>query len=264
MLLLLRYFKTSYRFLDRSDDKTLSQSIKTKTYIENSNLSGPSERITIEIVETRTIDANGNNCTEIEKSIIKTTEIKKIESSRKSPDASSSVKPSSSYDSSKTKKGFKSLFSDSKSKSHSEPEKAAKQTNGKDAKSSKKEKPKKIKIDYSSPRDCHLLVVPSFDGLGIHISCEPDTSKSPYIHHIEPESPGMKGGLKKGDFILAINGADAVNMDFNYVINSIKSHMETNDLILKVGNEKVFKKWVKDASKNSGKKSSQEKSKKSH
>ncbi len=222
-----------------------------KTNIENP--AGPSEKITIEIHKTLKIDSDGKKRTEIEKSITKTTEEKT--NKNKSVDVSGSLKPSSS-----SKKGFKKLFSDNKSIIESET--AVKQSKETDTKSTKKDKPKKIKVDYSLPRDCPLQIVPTFDGLGIHISCEPETSKSPYIHHIEPDSPGLKGGLKKGDFILAINGADAVNMDFNYVINSIKSHMETNDLILKVGNEKVFKKWVKDASKNSGKKS--EKKKKSH
>jgi C-terminal processing protease CtpA/Prc len=216
----------------------------------------PSEKITIEIHETHTIDSTGNQRTEIEKSVTKIIETKNVHSDAKP--VAKNLKASSS--SASSKKGFKILFSD-KTKSSNESENSSKQTQDKPT---KKEKSKKVKIDYTLPRKCQLEVVPNFDGLGIHISCEPDTCKSPYIHEIEPNSPGLKGGLKKGDFILEINGEDAVNMDFNYVINNIKSHMETNDLVMTVGNQKVYKKWIKAASKSSRKHDSLGKSKKSY
>jgi C-terminal processing protease CtpA/Prc len=39
---------------------------------------------------------------------------------------------------------------------------------------------------------------------------------------VEANSPGEKGYVRKGDFILEINGDDAVDMVFDYVINVIK------------------------------------------
>jgi C-terminal processing protease CtpA/Prc len=100
------------------------------------------------------------------------------------------------------------------------------------------------KIDFSLPRKYNFKKTENFKGLGIHISCNPVTQKSCYIHEIDSDSP-CAYLCKKGDFILEINGHDAVNMDFYYVINEIKSHVDSEDLVLTVGTKDLYKKWTK-------------------
>lgn len=100
------------------------------------------------------------------------------------------------------------------------------------------------KIDFSLPRKYEFKKTQDFKGLGIHISCNPITQKSCYIHEIDSDSPCINI-CKKGDFILEINGHDAVNMDFYYVINEIKSHVDSEDLVLTVGTKDLYKKWTK-------------------
>jgi C-terminal processing protease CtpA/Prc len=72
---------------------------------------------------------------------------------------------------------------------------------------------------------------------------------------VEATAPGEKGYVRKGDFILEINGDDAVDMEFDYVINVIKEHIHCDDLVLTVGDEKVLKKWIKNRKSSSLKKS---------
>ena len=103
----------------------------------------------------------------------------------------------------------------------------------------------RIKIDYSIPRKCFLFLRPNFDGLGIHIACDKKTRRSPYIHEVEADSPGVRAGLKKHDFILEVNDEDAVNMEFNVLIKKIQDYIKENNLCLTVGNEKAYKKWIK-------------------
>ena len=95
------------------------------------------------------------------------------------------------------------------------------------------------------PRECYVYTKPDFNGLGIHIACDKKSRRSPYIHDIEPNSPGIKSGLRKHDFILEINGEDAVNMEFTSLINKIQDSIKDNKLRLTVGNEKAYKKWIK-------------------
>jgi hypothetical protein len=239
--------------LIESVNRRLSGEYNSSNVNNNLNLGSieivPSEKITIEIHEKTVVDASGNTRHEIEKSVIKTKENPGDHTIVMDSTTSKTVEVSPSKTGTGSKKGLKSLFSSSsetttkKSTLEVPPQTEA---SVKASTSTKKEKPpKKIKIDYSQPRKTKLDLLPNFDGLGIHISCDPVTRKSPYIHHIEQNSPGAKGNLKKGDYILEINGEDAVNMDFDYVINNIKSHMEQNDLVMTVGNQKVYKKWVK-------------------
>jgi C-terminal processing protease CtpA/Prc len=103
------------------------------------------------------------------------------------------------------------------------------------------------KIDYSIPRKCSISTRPDFDGLGIHIACDKKTRLSPYIHEVENGSPGIKAGLRKNDYILEVNGEDAVFMEFTQLINKIQNHIKENNLSLTVGNEKAHKKWVKNS-----------------
>ena len=95
------------------------------------------------------------------------------------------------------------------------------------------------------PRQCRVFTKPDFNGLGIHIACDKKSRRSPYIHDIESNSPGLKAGLKKHDFILEINGEDAVSMEFTSLIHKIQESIKENNLCLTVGNEKAYKKWVK-------------------
>lgn len=103
----------------------------------------------------------------------------------------------------------------------------------------------RTKIDYSIPRKCYILTKPDFNGLGIHIACDKKTRRFPYIYEIEPNSPGLKSGLRKNDFILEVNDLDAVDMEFKELINRIQEYIQTNNLCLTVGNEKAHKKWIK-------------------
>lgn len=101
------------------------------------------------------------------------------------------------------------------------------------------------KFDNTLPRSCHLKLIPGFDGLGIHVSCNPETCRSPYIHRVEANSPGIIAGLRKGDFILAINNENAVDMEFTHAISLINEKIEARNLVLTVGNQKAMKKWIK-------------------
>lgn len=103
------------------------------------------------------------------------------------------------------------------------------------------------KIDYTIPRKCSISTRPDFDGLGIHIACDKKTRLSPYIHEVEIGSPGIKAGLRKNDYILEVNGEDAVFMEFTQLITKIQNHIKENNLCLTVGNEKAHKKWVKNS-----------------
>jgi autotransporter translocation and assembly factor TamB len=112
------------------------------------------------------------------------------------------------------------------------------------------------KIDYSIPRKCFIFTRPDFDGLGIHIACDKKTRCSSYIHEVEPSSPGLKAGLRKNDYILEVNGEDAVSMDFTVLIAKIQDFIKDNNLCLTVGNDKAYKKWIKTSRSSSvGKKS---------
>ena len=113
----------------------------------------------------------------------------------------------------------------------------------------------RLKIDYSTPRKCFLKTRPDFDGLGIHIACDKKTRRSPYIYNIESNSPGSKAGLRKNDFILEVNDEDAVNIEFNTLIQKIQDYIKENNLNLTVGNDKAYKKWVKSRSSSVGRKS---------
>jgi hypothetical protein len=112
------------------------------------------------------------------------------------------------------------------------------------------------KVDYSIPRKCVVLTRPDFDGLGIHIACDKKTRLSPYIHEVEPDSPGAKAGLRKNDYILEINGEDAVFMEFTHLIKEIQNFIKENNLCITVGNEKAHKKWVRNHQNTLAKKSS--------
>jgi len=103
----------------------------------------------------------------------------------------------------------------------------------------------RVKTDYSIPRKCYIFTKPDFNGLGIHIACDKKTRRFPYIYEIEPNSPGMKSGLRKNDFILEINEEDAVDMEFKELIGKIQEFIKENNLCLTVGNEKAHKKWIK-------------------
>ncbi len=103
----------------------------------------------------------------------------------------------------------------------------------------------RLKIDYSIPRKCYLHTKPGYDGLGIHIACDKKTRCSPYIYEVEAGSPGTKAGLRKNDYILEINGEDVVALEFNTLIARIQSLIREDNLCLTVGNEKVYKKWMK-------------------
>ena len=103
----------------------------------------------------------------------------------------------------------------------------------------------RLKIDLSVPRKCFLHTKPGFEGLGIHIACDKKTRCSPYIYEVESQSPGMKAGLRKNDFILEINGEDVVQLEFNALISRIQSLISEDNLCLTVGNEKAYKKWMK-------------------
>ncbi len=94
-------------------------------------------------------------------------------------------------------------------------------------------------------RECYLKTRPDFEGLGIHISCDPKTEKSPYIFRVEQNSPGMHAGLQKNDIIIEINGEEAIYMDFKYAIHLLRDKMTSNNLIIKVGDKKAYKKWVR-------------------
>ena len=94
-------------------------------------------------------------------------------------------------------------------------------------------------------RKYNLKTRADFDGVGVFVSCDPKTRKSPYIHRIEPLSPGKVAGLQKNDFIFEINGEDVVFSDFDYVIDLLKDRIEKNNLSIVVGNNKAYKKWIK-------------------
>jgi hypothetical protein len=100
-------------------------------------------------------------------------------------------------------------------------------------------------VDYSQPRKCVLHTKPGFQGLGIHIACDKNTRCSPYIYQVEANSPGLKAGLLKNDYILEINGEEVVFLDFNALIGRIQSLIKEDNLCLTVGSEKVYKKWMK-------------------
>lgn len=95
------------------------------------------------------------------------------------------------------------------------------------------------------PRKCFLHTKPGFEGLGIHIACDKKTRCSPYIYEVEQSSPGQRAGLRKNDYILEINGNDVTLLEFNELIARIQQLIREDNLCLTVGNQKVFKKWMK-------------------
>lgn len=120
-----------------------------------------------------------------------------------------------------------------------------------------------MRVDYTNPRTCLLKTREDFDGLGIHIACDKKTRRSPYIYNIEVNSPGACAGLRKNDFILEVNDVDAVNVEFNALIERVQECIRDNNLSLTVGNEKAYRKWVKSRSGSVGRGSSTTRSKSS-
>ena len=93
---------------------------------------------------------------------------------------------------------------------------------------------------YPGSRSYFLKTRKDFDGLGIHISCDPKSGKSPFIYKIEPGSPAKLAGLLKNDYILEINGQYAANFDFHYCVDLLKELTLKNNIFLVVKNKKAF------------------------
>jgi Na(+)/H(+) exchange regulatory cofactor NHE-RF2 len=95
--------------------------------------------------------------------------------------------------------------------------------------------------DAPSPRLCHLLKWPDFDGYGFNLHGE-KTKPGQYIGKVDKDSPAEAAGMKGKDRIVEVNGTNISNENHKQVVLRIKAiPNETKLLVLDEKAEEYYK-----------------------
>lgn len=95
--------------------------------------------------------------------------------------------------------------------------------------------------DAPVPRQCHIIMWPDFQGYGFNLHSEKNRPGQ-FIGKVDEDSPAEYGGLKKGDRILEVNGANISNENHKQVVQRIKQNPnETQLLVVDEEAEHYFK-----------------------
>lgn len=81
------------------------------------------------------------------------------------------------------------------------------------------------------PRNCRITKWPDFQGYGFNLHAERDRVGQ-FIGKIDDDSPAEAAGLKEGDRIIEVNGANIENETHQQVIQRIKAGGETTTLMV--------------------------------
>jgi C-terminal processing protease CtpA/Prc len=87
------------------------------------------------------------------------------------------------------------------------------------------------------PHTYTLKRTDSYDGLGIAIAANSESSLNHFIREVELGSPGYRAGLRKNDRIISVNGINVENVDFTNVLILIKQGLDNDNLQLSVIHE---------------------------
>lgn len=92
-----------------------------------------------------------------------------------------------------------------------------------------------------SPRLCHLIKWPDFDGYGFNLHAE-KSKPGQYVGKVDEGGPADMSGLKEGDRIIEVNGVNINNENHRQVVERIKAvPNETKLLVLEVEADKWYK-----------------------
>ncbi|CAG2109009.1 unnamed protein product [Medioppia subpectinata] len=93
-----------------------------------------------------------------------------------------------------------------------------------------------------SPRLCHLIKWPDFDGYGFNLHAE-KAKTGQYIGKVDADSPAQLAGLREGDRIIEVNLVNISNENHRQVVERIKSiPNETKLLVI----DETADKWYKE------------------
>lgn len=85
--------------------------------------------------------------------------------------------------------------------------------------------------DAPSPRLCHLIKWPDFDGYGFNLHAE-RSNPGQFIGKIDEDSPAEMAGLREGDRIVEVNGVNINNENHRQVVERIKSDPNETRLLV--------------------------------
>lgn len=92
-----------------------------------------------------------------------------------------------------------------------------------------------------SPRLCHLIKWPDFDGYGFNLHAE-KTKTGQYIGKVDDDSPAKLAGLREGDKIIEVNSVNISNENHRQVVERIKSiPNETKLLVVEDSADKWYR-----------------------
>lgn len=92
-----------------------------------------------------------------------------------------------------------------------------------------------------SPRLCHLIKWPDFDGYGFNLHAE-KTKAGQYIGKVDDDSPAKLAGLREGDKIIEVNSVNISNENHRQVVERIKSiPNETKLLVVEENADKWYR-----------------------
>lgn len=85
--------------------------------------------------------------------------------------------------------------------------------------------------DPPQPRLCHIRKVDNFDGYGFNLHAEKN-KPGQFVGKIDEGSPAEKAGLKEGDRIVEVNGANVNQENHKQVVTRIKSIQNETTLLV--------------------------------
>ncbi|CAL4063610.1 unnamed protein product [Meganyctiphanes norvegica] len=92
-----------------------------------------------------------------------------------------------------------------------------------------------------SPRLCHILQWPDFQGYGFNLHAE-KSKPGQFIGKIDNDSPAEVAGLKEGDRIIEVNGVNIGNENHKQVVSRIKAvSKETKLLVVDLETDQWYK-----------------------
>ena len=82
-----------------------------------------------------------------------------------------------------------------------------------------------------TPRYCHIIKWPDFNGYGFNLHAEKERGGQ-YIGKIDDNSPAQDGGLKERDRIIEVNGVNVEDLTHREVIAKIKEGGDETKLLV--------------------------------